>query len=465
MKPKLFLPAIVFTYLCSSHSFARNTSSGDVLGRDMDIPGIGRIGHLGLGTGNDVFLPTNITIEAEPQTPAIIFGTVKDFKQATRFWGSRWGLVTSQSNVYYSLVEAKHQSFWCPKYTPFTVWVRGQGFFDGPMQTPIPTQCGMFRCDTFVGYIASMAGSNAIINNVIQLPYNAFMTYPYANFDKFKPEKITPELSQLDQQFITLSAVDIQKMAFEEFSILASPSEENTSMAHIEKEWELISNEDVHTIWRNGFIDRRALSNDNDVLSRFLDLYEKISNKEVQNHLISGVMFYYQSHWEKVSNSAEYEIIKLFFEKALKKEITKEVSEDIVRGYIDFHDEYSIETNMSGIKRHLKGIHPRSLLGLKMELAKKSSGLEATFIPEIIQDLKNNNSSELNSMFFYLINKEFIKIKNPESSKAIRSFTKEILNESNAKNLFNTNGGPSDLETYHAISSKADILAVQKKFK
>ncbi len=40
-----------------------------------------------------------------------------------------------------------------------------------------------------------------------------------------------------------------------------------------------------------------------------------------------------------------------------------------------------------------------------MELAKKSSGLETTFIPEIIQDLKNKDSSDLNSMFFYMIKK------------------------------------------------------------
>ncbi|MBA2649176.1 MAG: hypothetical protein H0U75_06165 [Legionella sp.] len=462
MKSKLIIPAIALTYLCTSNSNARITSSGDVLGRDMDVPGIGKIGHLALGTGNDVFLPTNITIEAEPQTPAIVFGTVKDFKQATRYWGSRWGIVSSKSNVYDSLVEAKHQSFWCPKYTPFTVWITGQGFFDGPTQRPIPTQCGMFRCDTFVGYIASKAGSYAIINNVIKLPYNAFMTYPYANIDLFQTEKVTPELSQIDQKFIALSSDDIKKMTFEEFSIIASPSEENTSMSHIEKEWELISNEDVSTIWRNGFIDRRALAKEGDTLTKMIELYGKIPNKEVQNHLIIGIMYYYQSHWEKVSNSAEYETIKLFFQATLKNSMNKEVSENIVRGYIDFHDEWAIKANMPDIKRHLKGIHSKSLLGLKMELAKKSSGLETTFIPEIIQDLKNKDNPDLNSMFFYMINKNFINIGNPASVEAIKLFTEETLKKYKAK-LFEANAN-QDLDTYHAMTSKSDILDVKKKF-
>lgn len=65
-----------------------------------------------------------------------------------------------------ALMEANYQRWWCPSYTIGSGYDPGQG---------IPTtghiiKCGMFRCDTLVGYSYAAGGFPQIINRRILFP-------------------------------------------------------------------------------------------------------------------------------------------------------------------------------------------------------------------------------------------------------------------------------------------------------
>jgi hypothetical protein len=61
MKKKVIVLALAS--LSTINYAARPLTSGDVAGRDLNVPGLGWVGHVGIGTGDDVGWPTQIIIE------------------------------------------------------------------------------------------------------------------------------------------------------------------------------------------------------------------------------------------------------------------------------------------------------------------------------------------------------------------------------------------------------------------
>ncbi len=52
-----------YAQLAHIHDIRKHIASGDIAGRQLLIPGMGWIGHVGLGTGDQTGLPTESIIE------------------------------------------------------------------------------------------------------------------------------------------------------------------------------------------------------------------------------------------------------------------------------------------------------------------------------------------------------------------------------------------------------------------
>jgi hypothetical protein len=254
MKKILSLILIAFSFVNQAEA-RKPLASGDILGRELLIPGAGWAGHVGLGTGDDVGYPTQIIIEVLNEQPVIQFNSFTDFTSRSKYWGSRSGLGDYSTGTYNALAEGYHQSWWCPTYTSSTAYVIGQG----NLQNRHPTKCGMWRCDTFIAWDFYSAGFPQIMNNKIMLPINAFYTFPYSNGDAFNKNDSKeiyhpPLISLKDKQFIDLSPEELNNLPYEKFVEIADIPLDDETPSHI-AEWEFAAQEEVNDTKRGIFID------------------------------------------------------------------------------------------------------------------------------------------------------------------------------------------------------------------
>ncbi len=454
MKIKLVTIAVI---LASSTTFARPVCSGDVMGRDMIFPIVGRIGHLGIATGDDVYYPTNLTIEVEPNGDhSIIWGKVSEFRTKTRYWGSRGGLIMDTGLMFKALNEAKKQSFWCPHYAPAPVYDPGTGWFDA-ISNPHPTHCATFRCDSFVGYVMAFGGAPQIKNNKIQLPYNAFMTLPFSNFDaprihSEEEDNVTAEVPK--DKFLKFTVSELNAMDMEAMTPFLNTNGGQESPEITQKKWKLISDEEAKELWRWVFIDEMSMSKNKDTISHFMRIYPKVKSEFVKTKIIVGVMRFYQNNWDAVKASPDFETIKSFYERLIKEKADKERSPDVVRGFVDFHSDKEVSKSLNAIEKHLSGIDKRSLMGLQFEIIRKSPELQKMFLPKTISALRKANDSELDSMAFYYLNHGVV-LADDKSKKMLKAFILE------RKEIHRTL--QDDIQSYHAKYAEKDMDELLKK--
>src|SRR3990167_2166279 len=134
-----------------SSSYAKQIYPAEIMGRDLNIPGLGWIGHVGLATAN-MMNPSgmnqnaNLVIEILNEPIVGQINNISNFKYRSPYWGSKYGVADRGAIGYNVLVEANHQRWWCPTYTDNTDYHIGAG---------VPTtgqifECGRWRCDTYV---------------------------------------------------------------------------------------------------------------------------------------------------------------------------------------------------------------------------------------------------------------------------------------------------------------------------
>ena len=230
---------------------AKPLASGDILGRDLLIKGLGSIGHVALGTGDDVGLPTQVVVEVLNENPVVQFNFLSNFKSKSKYWGSRSGLGDYSSGTHDALVEAYHQSWSCANYTTSTAYVVGKG----DARNRKPTKCGMWRCDTFIAWNFYSAGYSEIMDNHVMLPINVYYTFPYSNDDaSFKSKSIKSEkhvfnkIAQDNEEFFNLSVEELNNLPYERFSEIADIPLQRTTPSHIAKEREFAFDEEAGQI-------------------------------------------------------------------------------------------------------------------------------------------------------------------------------------------------------------------------
>ncbi|MCP5543629.1 MAG: hypothetical protein H7A49_06940 [Akkermansiaceae bacterium] len=124
--------------------------TGDLVGRDLDLPGYGSYGHVGLWTGNRV-------LECLGEVPPIQKRSLASFQEVTVFWGSKY--LPMRRNFRKVIHAGWAQRNFRPKFTlsptyrvgKFVrkkVWNKETGRWE---RRTVMTRA-RFRCDTLVSY-------------------------------------------------------------------------------------------------------------------------------------------------------------------------------------------------------------------------------------------------------------------------------------------------------------------------
>jgi len=156
-------------------------------------------------------------------------------------------------------------------------------------------------------------------------------------------------------------------------------------------EWQFANDENVNNIKRGIFIDRLAMSNEKDVIPRFLKMHDEIDVGELKTKIVQGLMVHYQNNTENAQKN--YVSLRKFYT-------------DLMR---------QIDMQCKGIEAHL-------LLGLKHNLALKSQALEQIYVPSMIAMLKKYNRSDLDDMFFGITKMGYRQLRDSNSIKQIKTY-------------------------------------------
>ena len=412
IKMKKIVLAILIT--SSISSYARLMSSGDIVGRNLAYPGAGWTGHVGMATGDNIGEETLTIIEALWETPVIQINYHWNFQKRSPYWGSKYGFGDYNRSTRQALVEANHQRWWCPSYTIGSGYDPGEG---------VPTtghiiKCGMFRCDTFVGYSYAAGGYPQIINSKILYPNVVFKFWPYQNANlKGTIKKDDTPLIKSTWQTATID--EINTMPFEQFAEYYDIPIPKESADHIAKEWWLLKSSGLNDIKKGIFIDRLSIIGEPGTIEKFIELYPSVS-KVVKNKLLQGMMIYYQRH--KTEN------LKSFYE-PLMATADKSNADKILRGYVDFSSDDEIIANKALINKVAEVTEPHLLASIYHNAVMRSKETEAAYFDDYLSLFKKQNNSDFDDIFFGYMKIGYRNLKNPESIATVRSFVQKKANQ------------------------------------
>ena len=162
---------------------------GDVVGRDLDVPGLHSAGHVGLTypDGSVIQVMSKINIEDDPLITAVSFN---DFKVASPYWGDKYGLFGSP---YISMEEGQGmeravfaQSSLAGSYEFDPIFVplddAATQVYDQNTKTwqeQVTSSYPMFRCDTFVDWIYYKSLKQMAVPFHEIEPVNGYKAYQY----------------------------------------------------------------------------------------------------------------------------------------------------------------------------------------------------------------------------------------------------------------------------------------------
>lgn len=127
--------------------------SSDVVARDLHVPGLGWLGHVGIYDAT-----TKKMLEVLNERDVVYMkNTVKQFSEDwTNIWGARYHKEQGEQQV---VIEGWWQRIFTPKYTITAKWIEGKWLprmvrnKQGQLvQNGWIKQAAQFRCDTFVAY-------------------------------------------------------------------------------------------------------------------------------------------------------------------------------------------------------------------------------------------------------------------------------------------------------------------------
>ncbi len=149
--------------------------SGDVMARNLKVPGLGWLGHLGMYDAK-----TNTVLELlKAATPIVTMqNSAVDFMRASGidgYWGAKYA---RQYGVQEVIIEGWGQRIFQPRYTSSASWTQGKWIpaLDAKgRQIGYKKQGAVFRCDTFVAY--SYQRSNQGLPSIFGTPQLPLITY------------------------------------------------------------------------------------------------------------------------------------------------------------------------------------------------------------------------------------------------------------------------------------------------
>lgn len=374
---------------------------GEIIGRDLDYPRIGWLGHVGLTAGAYPDQITNLVFEvlkSDYYDEVVNLHYITWFKTQSKYWGGRYGISKGGNDTNTITRGAANQRMFANEYT-----------MTAQYRPATPNQTGLWRCDTFVAWTFAQAGHSEVFNGVM-IPRNLFNRFPYSSngllpylIDKNESTITIP----LDKSLTNLSHEEINNMDFEEFSEIVNAKESTPD--DIQKQWEFASNKEIEPIKRGAFFDKLAFIKGNKTVNKFISLYKNEKDESLKNKILGDSIIYYQEFLNKgLTDSEKSELLEFY--KSLFDKMDDKNGPRILTGIIELSDEKYLVSNAEKINENLNKLSDASHIKLMISLSTKSLILEKMYIKNIIEFLKEKQSSDLDDIFlgrFFLQHEAF----------------------------------------------------------
>ncbi len=372
---------------------------GDILGRDLDVPGMGDIGHVGIAYADSYSpdSPATQVIEVLNENPVIQINTIENFKSKTKYWGSRWIItgVTKARDAMSIIAQGIIQQALCPIYTSTAQYRPGTS-----------TSCAIFRCDTFVYYIFNAgAGCKLIKDSDVMLPNTIYNAFPNSNGDlnlSKRQNKIVPSI-----QLSVLTAQKLSDMSLDDFMQIINAPIDKITNEEINDTWKFSQDYSLSSEKRTLLVDKLGFIGRADMLSDFVDKYSKMNDSKVKSMLLRSTLTVYQKYSELENYPKEKEILQNFYQKLLDTKLSANDANIVIRGFTQLSESNIILANLDKINNILNNqkvnLNPYVSVALKIELAFKSKDLEKIYISDILNILKRNDNTQIENLLNQLV--------------------------------------------------------------
>jgi hypothetical protein len=370
------------------------TAPGEVLGRDLDVPGMGWIGHVAYPLPQT---PAIQVIEVLNENAVIQINTIQSFKSKSKYWGSRWGLIPGtesqkENNALKILREGVSQMGFCPIYTSTAQYKVGT-----------PTSCAMFRCDTFVNHIYKGGiGINIIPDGDAILPTKVFNAFPRVNPDEHPGLSKSKTVISYTNNLSSMTAKKLSEMSQEDFMIIINAPIDNISEKEINAIWKFAQDSSLSVEKRTLLMDKLGFIGRVDMLSLFTAQYFKMDDNKIKSMLLRSTLTLYQKYFWLKEYPKEKEILQKFYMQLLETKLSANDASIVIRGFIQLNNSDVVLAHINRINMIFNSqevnLDPYVSVGLKLELAFKSKELENIYISDIIGVLKKENNPQLENL-------------------------------------------------------------------
>lgn len=398
------LCAGILAVTLTTSTSAKKIYPAEIMGRDLNYPGLGWLGHVGIATTTmsspqGMLENADQVIEVLNETPVVQINSISNFKARSKYWGSKYGVADRGAVGYSVLVEANHQRWWCPKYTSDTKYHIGSG---NPATGQV-IECGTWRCDTYVWWAFYSQGLDTMPGRV-WLPKKVFNNFPFYNDERFSSTTTkAPTDSRGLKSLASVTTQELNDMPYDEFHLTMNNAPDNYLSSESAIQMQLACDTNLSEVKRGIMIDR-LISDDteNNLVTKLLALFRETKSTEVKNKIVEGLMLYNQRHRnvEPYIHNTQPELKSFFAELLNTETLTSKQVDDAVRGFIDTHTAEEATLNQANIDKWLQKTNHYSSVMLKYTLAHKSADLQEYYIKSIIEELREANNSDLDSYFF-----------------------------------------------------------------
>ncbi|MBA2711047.1 MAG: hypothetical protein H0U57_10710 [Tatlockia sp.] len=394
--------SLTFLSLLTTETYSLPTLiyPAEIVGRNLNVFGMGWAGHVGITTAADISQPSNQVIEVMNDTPVIQVHSLLEFKLKTTYWGSRYGISDRGEQGTKIINEANFQRGLCPIYTMTAAYEPGTGYDEEGK----PTHCGVFRCDTFINYVFHTAGYDLPTYNSFTLPVTVFSAFPKGHGDgplAQEAQSIIKNLNPVSSSF-SLKNVEVNELAqmnFEEFMATIDQPTANLTKEMIDKAWNFAQNPALVVEKKVLIIDYLGLAGTVELIPKFIAEYTKVDNKELKSMLLRSTFTLYQKYLWLKNYPNERNELHNFYSRLLTEKLSARDSELVLRGLINLDSSVELESKMNKFNFIINNLNSNANVGLWIELAMKSKNLERQSIPQILSLLNRENNPDLDDIF------------------------------------------------------------------
>lgn len=451
--------------------FSANTYgawSGQIIARDLSIPGLGRAGHIGLTMGRNLNVATDVW-EVLNDKKVIQYNSIPNFLTKSQFWGSKRGICDTGFHMLEMTRVAAFQACLKSFYTISAGWSAGVGYVKNCQTVWV----GKWRCDTFFNWIYYM-GSHTLnnYNSWFSAPYKVFAEFEVWNQDGLPPPQRNPNVKYDEPKTIPLDKINVgiaSKMNLSDFVASIGP---NNTLEQIEKFWSFALSNKLSEQKRALIIEVLGSESKPNDIPKFINFYNSIKERSptLKTEILKAIQNIYMSSFTirnkqveyLASNPHEKGMLKTFFRALLDTTLSSD--EDIqtaLRGYayLSNKNEILAISDKVLLAYGREDIDPYVKIGLITDVLFRCNDLDEKILPLMVDDFIKNNNTELQERFNLFLGdalRENINRFTGETKKKIINYLEAIRYKFGTENGLN----PNEKFTILARGSWLEALAL-----